>query len=80
METNIFYEVNDMSLSKAVANARFQYHANAIEVSNCLNQLKILKDEKAEIVMKRHFMECLDALHRLNPEKVEAFLKEIEAN
>lgn len=56
---------------------RFKYHANMLDVCNVLNQIGILKDEKAESVMKNHTMQCFDCLERLGY-PIEKFLKEQE--
>lgn len=48
------------------------------EMAECmLNQIGILKDEKAESVMKNHTMQCFDCLERLGY-PIEKFLKEQE--
>lgn len=36
-----------------------------LDVCNVLNQLGILKDEKAEEVMKNHTMKCFDAMEHM---------------
>lgn len=54
-----------MDITKKVAAMRFKYHANMLDVCNVLNQIGILKDEKAERVMKNHTMQCFDCLDRL---------------
>lgn len=51
-----------MDITKKVAALRFKYHANMLDVCNVLNQIGILKDEKAESVMKNHTMQCFDCL------------------
>lgn len=51
--------------------------ANMLDVCNVLNQIGILKDEKAELVMKNHTMQCFDCLERLGY-PIEKFLKEQE--
>lgn len=51
-----------MSIVTKVAKMRLNYHANMLDVCNVLNQLGILKDEKAEEVMKNHTMKCFDAM------------------
>lgn len=48
-----------------------------IDECNVLNQIGILKDEKAESVMKNHTMQCFDCLERLGY-PIEKFLKEQE--
>jgi hypothetical protein len=48
-----------------------------LDVCNVLNQIGILKDEKAESVMKNHTMQCFDCLERLGY-PIEKFLKEQE--
>lgn len=54
-----------MDITKKVAALRFKYHANMLDVCNVLNQIGILKDEKAELKMKNHTMQCFDCLERL---------------
>lgn len=54
-----------MDITKKVAKARFGYHTNMLNVCNILNQLGLLKDEKAEEAMKFHVMESFDCLERL---------------
>lgn len=54
-----------MDITKKVAKCRFMYHVNMLDVCNILNQLGILKDEKAEEVMKNHTMQSFDCLERL---------------
>ena len=44
---------------------RLNYHANMLDVCNVLNQLGILKDEKAEEVMKNHVIKCFDAMEHM---------------
>lgn len=66
-----------MDITKKVAALRFKYHANMLDVCNVLNQIGILKDEKAESVMKNHTMQCFDCLERLGY-PIEKFLKEQE--
>ena len=61
-----FKEVNNMfDITKRVAKVRFWYHSNMLDVCNVLNQLGILKDVKAEEVMKFHTMNCMDCLERI---------------
>lgn len=54
-----------MDITKVVAKARFAYHTNMLDVCNVLNQLGIMKAEKAERVMKNHTMQAFDCLERL---------------
>lgn len=54
-----------MDITKKVAALRFKYHANMLDVCNVLNQIGILTDEKAELKMKNHTMQCFDCLERL---------------
>lgn len=54
-----------MDITKVVAKARFTYHTNMLDVCNVLDQLGIMKDEKAELVMKNHTMQAFDRLERL---------------
>ena len=72
-----FEEEPVMDITKKVAALRFKYHANMLDVCNVLNQIGILKDEKAESVMKNHTMQCFDCLERLGY-PIEKFLKEQE--
>ncbi len=51
-----------MNIVKATANCRFFYHTNMLDICNVLNQLGILKDDRAEEVMKRHTMKSLDCV------------------
>ena len=51
-----------MSIVTKVAKMRLEYHSSMLDVCNVLNQLGILKDEKAEEVMKNHTMKCFDAM------------------
>lgn len=74
---NYFEEEPVMDITKKVAALRFKYHANMLDVCNVLNQIGILKDEKAESVMKNHTMQCFDCLERLGY-PIEKFLKEQE--
>ena len=74
---NYFEEEPVMDITKKVAALRFKYHANMLDVCNVLNQISILKDEKAESVMKNHTMQCFDCLERLGY-PIEKFLKEQE--
>lgn len=54
-----------MDITKKVAKMRFVYHTNMLDVCNVLNQLGILKDDRAETVMKHHTMQSFDCLDRL---------------
>lgn len=54
-----------MDITKIVAKMRFKYHTNMIDVCNVANQLGILKDNTAEVVMKNHCMKSFDCLERL---------------
>lgn len=54
-----------MDIVTKVAKMRFIYHANMLDVCNVANQLGILKDDKAEEVMKNHTMQILDSLERM---------------
>ena len=54
-----------MDITKSVAKMRFYYHANMLDVNNILNQLKLRSDEKAELVGKKHALECFDCMERL---------------
>jgi hypothetical protein len=58
-------EVLNMSIVSKVAKMRLTFHANMLDVCNIANQLGILKDEKAEEVMKRHTMKCFDAMEHM---------------
>jgi len=54
-----------MSIVTKVAKMRLEYHSSMFDVCNVLNQLGILKDEKAEEVMKNHTMKCFDAMEHM---------------
>ena len=54
-----------MSIVTKVAKMRLEYHSFMLDVCNVLNQLGILKDEKAEEVMKNHTMRCFDAMEHM---------------
>lgn len=41
------------------------YHATMLDICNVANQLGILKDEKAEEVMKKHTFKCFDAMEHM---------------
>lgn len=64
-----------MDITKKVAKLRFGYHANMLDACNILNQLGILKDVKAEEVMKNHAMNCMDCLARIHDTTVEELVK-----
>ena len=51
-----------MSIVTKVAKMRLNYHATMLDICNVANQLGILKDEKAEEVMKKHTFKCFDAM------------------
>ena len=54
-----------MDITKKVAKMSFIYHSNMLDVCNIANQLGILKDDKAEKVMKHHTMQCFDCIDRM---------------
>lgn len=54
-----------MNIVKTVAKMRLNFHANMLDVCNVANQLGILKDDKAEEVMKNHTMKCIDAMEHM---------------
>lgn len=54
-----------MSIVRKVAKMRLTYHANMLDIYNVLNQLGILKDDKAEEIMKSHTMKCFDAMEHM---------------
>lgn len=54
-----------MSVVTKVAKIRLLFHANMLDVCNVLNQLGILKDDRAEEVMKGHTMKCFDAMEHM---------------
>lgn len=54
-----------MDITKSVAKMRFKYHANMLNVCNVLNRFGIVKNEKANSVMKGHFMKALDCLDQM---------------
>ena len=45
-----------MDIADIVTKAREVYHTNMVSVVNAANQLKIIKDEKAEELNKNHVM------------------------
>lgn len=65
-----------MDITKKVAKVRFAYHTNMLNVCNVLNQIGILKDEKAERVMRDHTMASFDCLERLGYDVASMFTKE----
>lgn len=65
-----------MSIVTKVAKMRLTYHANMLDVCNVLNQLGILKDDKAEEVMKGHTMKCFDAMEHMGLRPFESEDKE----
>lgn len=71
-----------MSLSKTVAKLREIYHTNMTDVVNVLNQLHIIKDEKADEYNKRHVMTLVeDVWPRLyGQEAVDNLFKESTKN
>ena len=54
-----------MDITKTVAKMRLHYHLNMLDVCNVANQLGILKDDKAVLLMKNHTMQSLDCYERL---------------
>lgn len=54
-----------MDITKKVAKMRLNYHGTMLDIYNVLNQLGIVKDERAEEVMKRHCMQCIDAMEHM---------------
>lgn len=54
-----------MSMVTKVAKMRLFFHANMLDICNVANQLGILKDDKAEEVMKGHTMKCFDAMEHM---------------
>ena len=70
-----------MNIPKTVAKIRFKYHANMLDICNVANQLGILKDDKAEVVMKNHTMQCVDCMRRMYGDKKvdDLFKEEIES-
>ena len=44
---------------------RLNFHASMLDVYNVANQLGILKDDKAEEIMKKHTMKCFDAMEHM---------------
>ena len=54
-----------MDITKKVAKARFIYHTNMLDVSNVLNQLGILSNDKAERMSKKHAMATFDCMERM---------------
>lgn len=68
-----------MDITKKVAKLRFGYHTNMLDVCNVLNQVGILKDNKAEEVMKNHTMKSIDCLARIHDTTVEELLNKTES-
>ena len=66
-----------MDITKKVAKLRFIYHSNMLDVCNVANQLGILKDERAEEVMKNHTMQCFDCMRRMGLD-VDGYFKKQE--
>ena len=64
-EKNNFMEVLIMSMVTRVAKMRLIFHTNMLDVCNVANQLGILKDDKAEEIMKNHTMKCFDAMEHM---------------
>ena len=56
---------NKMDITKEVAKKRLNYHTTMLDIYNVLNQIGILKDKKAEVLMKDHTMKAFDCLERL---------------
>lgn len=54
-----------MNIVTKVAKLRLNFHATMLDVYNIANQLGILKDEKAEEIMKKHTMKCFDAMEHM---------------
>ncbi|WP_443647500.1 hypothetical protein [Blautia sp.] len=54
-----------MSIVTKVAKMRLNYHATMLDICNVANQLGILKDEKAEEVMKKHTFKRFDAMEHM---------------
>lgn len=54
-----------MDITKAVAKLRLNYHLNMLDVVNVANQLKILSDDKANLLNKDHLKEIIDCYERL---------------
>ena len=54
-----------MDITKEVAKKRFNYHVTMLDIYNVLNQIGILKDRKAEFLMRNHTMGAFDCLERL---------------
>ena len=54
-----------MNIVTKVAKMRLNYHATMLDICNVANQLGILKDEKAEEVMKKHTFKCFDAMEHM---------------
>lgn len=48
-----------MDIVKEVAKMRLNFHASMLDVYNVANQLGILKDDKAEEIMKKTYNEML---------------------
>lgn len=67
-----------MDITKKVAAMRFVYHTNMLDVCNVLNQVGILKDDKAEEVMKNHCMASVDCLTRMDAKQIKRLTEKTE--
>ena len=63
-----------MSIPTAIAKLRLEYHLNALNLYNSLNQLNLVSDAKAEEANKMHFKKCIDCYSRLGVKLPREFL------
>lgn len=54
-----------MNLPKIIAKARLNYYLNLLDVCNCMYQLKMISDEKADEWNKKNLFEIVDCYTRL---------------
>lgn len=68
-----------MNVPNTVAKIRLAYHLNMLDVNNVLNQLHLMRDDKADMNNKNHLKKCIECYTRLGvrfPEEFIAFQKE----
>ncbi len=54
-----------MGIVEKIGKMRLIFHANMLDICNIANQLGILKDDKAEEIMKNHCLKCFDAMEHM---------------
>ena len=68
-----------LSFPKKVADLRLKYHATLLDFINVGNQLNIIKDDRAELMAKKHTMKSLDCLRIMGDfNSIEEMLDAIE--